>query len=136
MSMDIKARKRIRQEALFLEEIGYEKMEDEYSIKYYLKNLSVEIAFPPNSDESDVLIRFKNINQIFSVGWIALVRKNITGDKEKTENVVELLKYIKDNYLDLTDYEFCLQSNILIDKYVEENRSRFEKAIVIFLEKA
>lgn len=136
MSMDIKARKRIRQEALFLEEIGYEKMEDEYSIKYYLKNLSVEIAFPPNSDESDVLIRFKNINQIFSVGWIALVRKNITGDKEKTENVVELLKYIKDNYLDLTDYEFCLQSNILIDKYVEENRSRFEKAIVNFLEKA
>lgn len=133
MSMGKEARSRIQQKASFLEVMGYIKTEDDYSINYTLDNLFISITFPPNSEESDVSIHFLDTNQVFSIGWIALVRNNIQGDDDKIENAIELVEYIKENYNSITDYQFCLQSNILIDDYVEQHRTQFEKSIEAFL---
>lgn len=133
MSMGKEARSRIQQKASFLEVMGYIKTEDDYSMNYTLDNLFISITFPPNSEESDVSIRFLDTNQVFSIGWIALVRNNIQGDDDKIENAIELVEYIKENYNSITDYQFCLQSNILIDDYVEQHRTQFEKSIEAFL---
>ena len=125
----------IKKEAVFLEEYGYVITEDKYSINYTLDNLSIIVAYPPNSDESDISIHFKNLNQIYSVGWIALVRNNIEGSINKLENIKELLKYIKVHYSEITNYEFCAESNKLIDEYIETHREMFDKAVLNFLNK-
>ena len=93
------------------------------------------MAYPPNSDESDISIHFKNLNQIYSVGWIALVRNNIEGSINKLENIKELLKYLKVHYSEITNYEFCAESNKLIDEYIETHREMFDKAVLNFLNK-
>lgn len=133
MLMDMKTRNRIKKEALFLEELGYKKSEDECSINYFSDNILISIILPPHSEESDVLIRFSDKNQVFSLGWIALVRNNLEGTKEKEENVIELIKYLKKNYDRVTSYQFCLRSNNLIDEYVKRNHTQFEKSVEDFL---
>ncbi len=136
MSMNLEVKEIIQREAVFLEKKGYKKMEDEYSVNYALNNVFISIVFPPNSEESDILIRFLDMNQVFSIGWIALVRNNLKGMGEKVENAIELIKYVKEYYNNITDYQFCLQSNILIDNYVERHRTQFEKSVADFLERA
>ena len=126
-------REGIRKSAEFLESYGYTKMESQYSIDYCLNNVCISIIYPPNSEESDVNICYIDKNKVFSVGWIALARDGIRGCNEKLINVKNLLKYIKKNYLKLIDYQFCLDSEKLIDKYVENNQSKFENAILNFL---
>ena len=39
--------------------------------------MSIQVDFLRNSEESDVFIRYLDTNQVFSVGWIALVRNNL-----------------------------------------------------------
>ena len=86
------------------------KTEDQYSISYKLNNICIKVVYPSNSQESDVDIHFFDKNQVFSVGWIALVRKNIIGSDNKLINVKELLKYIEDEYSQITNYKFCKDS--------------------------
>ena len=135
MAISLFERDDIKKEAVFLEEYGYVITEDKYSINYTLDNLSIIVAYPPNSDESDISIHFKNLNQIYSVGWIALVRNNIEGSINKLENIKELLKYIKVHYSEITNYEFCAESNKLIDEYIETQREMFDKAVLNFINK-
>ena len=135
MAISLFERDDIKKEAVFLEEYGYVITEDKYSINYTLDNLSIIVAYPPNSDESDISIHFKNLNQIYSVGWIALVRNNIEGSINKLENIKEILKYLKVHYSEITNYEFCAESNKLIDEYIETHREMFDKAVLNFLNK-
>ena len=123
----------IKQTAQFLENMGYTRTEDRYSIKYTLNDICISIIYPPNSDESEVNICFIKKNKIFSVGWIALVRGDIKGSREKIVNVKELLRYIENQYQQILDYQFCEETNHLIDKYVAENHEKFEYAIRKFL---
>lgn len=128
-------RREIEKSAKFLERLGYVRTEDPYSINYSLNNICISIVYPPNSEESDVNIRFMEKNQVFSVGWIALVRDNISGNNDKFMNVKELLKYVENQYSQIKDYQYCVESNNLVDKYVEEHREKFESAIHNFLNK-
>lgn len=125
----------IKQMAKFLENRGYTRTERPYSIDYTLDNICISIVYPPNSDESDVNIRFIKKNEVFSVGWIALVRGDIKGSSEKCINIKELLKYVESQYLQIIDYQFCVESNYLIDKYVEKHQEKFKNAIQEFLSK-
>ena len=138
MSMPLKAKQEIQREAFFLEKVGYRKTEDANSISYAQNELVFLISFLPNSEESDIMIHFKKENQSFSVGWIALVREGIKGegDGEKTKNVIQLLRYIESHYNLITDFQYCLQSNVLIDAYVKQHQALFEKSVSDFLEKA
>lgn len=123
----------IKETAKFLENLGYTRTEDRYSVKYTLNDICISIVYPPNSDESEVNIRFIKKNKVFSVGWIAFVRENIKGNGERITNVKELLNYIENHYFQILDYQFCEESNLLIDKYVTENYERFEEAVRTFL---
>lgn len=136
MSIDMEQRSRIKKEAIFLNELGYIITEDEYSINYSLKNHTINIVFPPNTEEGDILIRFLDLNQVFSIGWIAFVRNNFEGESEKTENVIALIKYVKVNYGMIINYRYCLQSDKLIHEYVKQHRTQFEKSVADFLENA
>jgi len=71
---------------------------NQYSINYSLSDICISVVYPPDSEESDVNIRFIRKNKVFSVGWIALVRENIKGSNDKLVNVKELLKYVKNQY--------------------------------------
>ncbi len=57
-------------------------------------------------------MKFIEKNEMYSVGWIACVRKNLKIDPhEKLSNILILLIYIKENYNDLTQLSFCRDSN-------------------------
>lgn len=127
-------RKQIEKEAKFLIKFGYVKSEEPYSIKYSLNNICINIIFPPNSEESDINIHFIEKNKVFSVGWIALVRGGIRENNQKLFYVKTLLHYIEKNYFQVVNYQFCEESNDLIEKYVEENHEKFEKVIQSFLD--
>lgn len=128
-------RKEIKKEAKFLENFGYTRAENECSINYILDDICICIVYPPNSEESHVNIRFIVENKVFSVDWIAFVRGDINGSNDKLKNVIELLQYVKNQYSQITDYQFCMESNSLIDKYVEINHKKFDNAIRDFLSK-
>lgn len=128
-------RKEIEKSAKFLEKLGYTMTEDTYSINYSLNNICFSIVYPPNSEESDINIRFIDKNQVFSIGWIALVRENINGNNYKVMNVKELLKYVKNHYLQIKDYQYCAESYKLVDKYVEEHWEKYKNSIYNFLSK-
>lgn len=128
-------RKEIKKEAKFLENFGYTRTENECSINYVLDDICICIVYPPNSEKSHINIRFIEENKVFSVDWIAFVREDINGSNDKLKNVIKLLQYVKNQYSQITDYQFCVESNSLIDKYVEKNHEKFDNAIRDFLSK-
>ena len=128
-------RDEIKAAAEFLDDFGYTQTEDEYSISYKLDDICISIVCPPNADESDIIVRFIEKNAVFSVGWIALVRDNIKARKGLLANMKALLKYIEEKYFQITDYRFCLESDLLIDQYVEAHRDIYDKAVQDFLNK-
>lgn len=123
----------VKKNARFLENIGYKRTEDEYSVKYTLNDICISIIYPPNTDEGEINIRFLSKNKVFDVGWMAFVNNNTKESEEKIINVKELLKYIENHYTQVVDYQFCENCNHLIDEYVAEHRERYEEAIKKFL---
>lgn len=126
-------REEIEKSGKFLENYGYRRSENQYSINYCLNNVSINIIYPPNSEESEINIHFLDKNEVFNVGWIALVRENIKGCNEKLVNVKKLLNYIEKNYFQIIDYQFCADSNKLVNKYVEEHYKEFKNSVLNFL---
>lgn len=126
-------REEIKQAAEFLVDMGYYLKEDNYSVHYSLNNVRFSIVYPPDSAESDVYVRFIDKNLTFSVGWISLVRDGIPGKTDKLDNVKELLKYVKEKYCCLVDDSFCVASDQLIERYIQKNSQKFEKAVSSFL---
>lgn len=51
------------------------------------------------------------------------------GSRDRFIHVKELLKYIEKRYSQIKNYQYCLESNKLIDKYVEDHREIFENAV-------
>ena len=119
----------------FLTEMGFKRSDYEYMENYTLDNISICVAYPPCSDESDITIRYADTNQIFSVSWIAFVRNGMETRENKFKKIKTLLAYVRDNIVDLLDYQYCLDSNKLVDKYVDEHRQIFDRAVSDFLSK-
>lgn len=115
--------------------MGFKRSDYEYMENYTLDNISICVAYPPCSDESDITIRYADTNQIFSVSWIAFVRNGMETRENKFEKIKTLLAYVRDNIVDLLDYQYCLDSNKLVDKYVDEHRQIFDRAVSDFLSK-
>ena len=111
----------IKKAGAFLEKLGYIRKEDPYSIEYNLNNIRISVVYPPCEEESDVAIRFIRENKYFSIGWIAMVRDDIKGSKDKLANAKELLKYFENHYLQIKNCQYCMESYDLVDKYVEEH---------------
>lgn len=128
-------RHEIRRSADFLERLGYSSTEDSCSIRYCRDNICIHITYPPNSDEGDIDIQFIKENEFFSLEWIALVRENRRHHTDRLENIRQLLAFLKRNYSLVTDYQYCKQSNQLVDAYVKSHWDTYKKAIHDFLDK-
>ena len=135
MGMPLKAKQEIQREAFFLEKVGYRKTEDANSISYAQNELVFLISFLPNSEESDIMIHLKKENQSFRVGGSELEREGKKGDDEKKKEIKKV-RYIESHYNLITDFQYCLHSNVLIDAYVKQHQALFEKSVSDFLEKA
>ncbi len=119
----------------FLEEKGYSvEHSNAHMIVYSNDKIEISIVYPPNGDMSELDVKFEGINEVFSVGWIALVRHNLRTSQEKLKHILELLDYVKSTYLQIIDYRYCKESNRLIDEYVAQHPEIFEKAVQDFLE--
>ena len=118
----------------FLEEKGYEAKVDEYGVDYSNGNIKFSFGYPPYENVSQASISFKGINDLFDLGWIAFVREKVDVDaKKKLLNLLAILEFVKGHYKEITDYSYCKQSDELIDRYVEQHREKYEKAIQDFL---
>lgn len=94
--------------ASFLEDQGYMMNFDETSINYTKNDIVISVTYPPNFDSSSVSIRFNDINKVFDIGWIALVRKGLKGKRDRLENAKELLWYTEEFQKKVSDF---LESN-------------------------
>lgn len=114
----------IKQEAEFLERLGYIMIdEDSYLIRYRFNNIRIDIVYPTpsGSEMSEVGIHFIKENRSFSIDRIAYVRDNIKGSPDVLVNVKIVLHYLRENYFSITDYQYCVESAKLIhNKYLEE----------------
>ncbi len=119
-------RKEIKKRLKFLENLGYTIIrEDSYVMEYQLNNICIIIGYPPREELSSITIKFIRENKCFDVGWIAVVRKNIyTNQCSKLEGVLSLLMYIKENYDEITNFSYCRDSDILIDKFIDNISQR------------
>ena len=128
-------REQILKAGSFLEEKGYSvEHNNAHMIVYSNEKIEISIVYPPNGDMSELDIKFEGINEVFSIGWIALVRHNLRTSQEKLKHILELLDYVKSTYLQIIDYRYCKESNRLIDEYVAQHPEIFEKAVQDFLE--
>jgi len=67
------------------------------------------IFYERRVDASDVTVKFMRENENFSVGWLS---RMMDGNKNvdihnKLNNVLYLLDFIKNNFIKITDYNFC-----------------------------
>ena len=126
-------RERVKQNAHFLENMGYARSEDKYSVKYTLNDICISITYPPNTAESEINIRFISKNKVFDVKWMAFVSDNIEKREEKIGDIEAVLKYIENHYFQVVDYQFCENCNCLIDKYIAEHHEKYERAVKRFV---
>ncbi len=128
-------REQILEAGSFLEEKGYSvEYNNAHMIVYSNGKIEISIVYPPNGDMSELDVKFEDANEVFSIGWIALVRHNLKTSREKLKHILELLNYVKSNYLQVIDYRYCKESNKLINGYVAQHPEIFEKAVQDFLE--
>ena len=118
----------------FLESKGYKvEYNNAHMIVYSNDWIEISIVYPPNGDMSEIDIKFDGKKGVFSIGWIALVRHNLHTSKENLNHILELLEYTKIHYSQIVNYEYCKESDKLIDEYVEQHPEIFEKAVQDFL---
>lgn len=119
---------KILESGSFLIEKGYVVACNEYDISYTKDGILFKIAFEPYSDISSVSIWFRENNKEFNIGWIAFVRENIrTNPHERLANAVILLNYINNNYHDVSNYEFCEESEKMVDDFILKRHSNTTK---------
>lgn len=119
MVMSKNEKQKIIESARFLEQNGYIKHIGTHIIKYSSDKVEIIISYEPNSNISDITIKFTKENELYSVGWIACVRGGLHIIAHKRlENVLTLLLYLRENYNTILDVEYCRASNELITNFI------------------
>lgn len=109
--------------AKFLENMEYEKRVKNHTISYFNSKIEITIIYEPNSDVSDVNIKFLDANKIYSIGWIACVRSRLNvSPHDRLNNVLKLLGYLKDNYNKIVNISYCKESDKLISEFINQKR--------------
>jgi len=112
---------KILESGIFLVDKGYIVSHNEHCVTYTQEIRSFRILFEPYSDISSVSIFFKDNNEEFNIGWIAFVRENInTNPRKRLDNIIILLDYIDKHYEDITNYQFCKESEILVEEFISK----------------
>lgn len=113
----------ILESSAFLVKMDYTVEVTDNMIVYSRPENQIIITFEPYSDVSDMSIKFLEKNQVFNIGWIAYVQSNLKINVHKRlKNLVCLLKYASENYDAITNYNYCVESNRLIDDFINKNR--------------
>ena len=119
MKMNEGEKQKIIEHSMFLADKGYVKNVGTSSITYSNDGIAVIITFEPNSDISDVFIKFIAENEIFSVGWIVCVRSGLQiNPHQRLENVLMLLSYLRENYSSVVEIDYCRESNQLVHEFI------------------
>ena len=109
--------------AFFLVDKGYIVSHNEHCVTYTQGIRNFRILFEPYSDISSVSIFFLDKNEEFNIGWIAFVRENINANpRKRLDNIIILLDYIDNHYEDVTNYQFCKESEILVEEFISKNK--------------
>ena len=124
MKMNEEEKRKIIECSLFLADKGYMKNVGISTITYSHDGIAFIITFEPNSDISDVFIKFIAENEVFSVGWIACVRNGLQiNPYQRLENVLMLLSYIRKNYNTIVEINYCRESNSLISEFIAKKKN-------------
>lgn len=100
----------IKQHSTFLLNSGYLLYEDEF-LEFVKKDIKIQIAY--SYQEGGVNVFFQEPYSCFSVGWLSYyLEKNkyeefIKVKREKLEHVIFELDFLKNNFENLTNYDFC-----------------------------
>jgi hypothetical protein len=107
--------------AIFFTNKDYAIETDDYSVSFNNGVNIIQVGFAPNSDISEVSIKFIKENIYFNIAWIAVVRDNlIVNCNEKLNGAIQLLKYLEENYEKITNYEYCIESRKLVSEYIKK----------------
>lgn len=112
---------KMRDASRFLERKGYGFIEDFNSrcLAYENGDTRISIYFPIMENESQIDIRFLKESDGCPLRWVIFMA---TGRKVKTgsgvDDVIEMLKYLKDNYLSVTNHSYCQRISAEVDEYV------------------
>jgi hypothetical protein len=101
------------------------------SVSYSNKKISFIFSYERYSERSTVYIKFIKKNEYFNVGWIALVRNNIQNNDNRLNRILQLMKYIEENYKDITNIKYCRESDELISQYVRNRQNEEWKTIAL-----
>ena len=119
MKMNEDEKQKIIKHSLFLADKGYMKNVETSTITYSNDETAIIITFEPNSDISDVFIKFTAENEVYSVGWIACVRNGLQiNPYQRLENVLMLLSYLRENYSSVVEIDYCRESNQLVHEFI------------------
>ena len=118
MKMSRKDKEIIEKNAHFISAKGFKSTENDYGIDYFSDEIKISIYYEKYGTAGLIGIRFVKENVFFDIGWIALVRENIQLSSEKPlENILILLDFMKENFDCITNYNYCKESDQLIDDY-------------------
>lgn len=126
----------IKKKAVFLEENGFKVVNiSEYTIRYSRGDIcSVDIYYGRYSDAAEVYIRFENNGlskpEQYSLGWfrnMKMFEKSVVGilgklddSADKLADIYSLLEYLKNNFGNVTNIEFCRKTQNKINECFEK----------------
>ena len=103
----------------FLSKLGYKQVIGSFSIDYISEAINIILSFDPCNEMSDIYIKFKKENELYSIGWISSVRDNVSPNTgNKVEDILILLNYLRKSYNKLTNIQYCRESEKLIENFI------------------
>ncbi len=122
MRMTEAERKMILERGKFLEEKGYIAKPDDYGVDYFNGEIKIMAYYERYENSSGVDIKFPG-NYHFQLGWIALVREALdTKGMGVLEKILALMDFLERNFEKVIAYEYCDESYLMVDEYIEKKR--------------
>lgn len=112
----------MRDAARFLERKGYRCAEDEHGLSYERGGIRVSAYFPPMDAKSQLDIEFIKERALLPMRWVVFMATGrVISTGSGIDDVIEMLKYVKDNYSSVTDYSYCRKIAAKVSEYVNTN---------------
>ena len=88
--------------------------------KYKMTETENMITF--ENDFFSFIVDFKPEKASFNLGWIAFVRTGLHSDPHQClQNVLNLLDYVNKSYEQVTNYQYCKESQKLVEDFISSN---------------
>lgn len=116
-------RAKIKQYAKFLRNRNFETLEDADTIVFTNGIIDIIADYERYDNISSLVINFKREKEMFNVGWIAFVRKNLQSNpREPLQNILHLLDFFNANFDQITNYTYCKESQKLIENFIVQHK--------------